>query len=114
MNDTRQKLKEMAQLSVFSHRISEIQEKNLKMFPFVFFMGVKSVSIDYDLGHGINEDVKEVNHKSQVSYYLNIGDEENTFIEKRFSALEIAVRELFWKDVKIEVYFNGAKKYESK
>jgi hypothetical protein len=115
LSDIRQKLKEMAQLSVFSNRISEIQEKNMKMFPFVFFEEVSTANIDYDLGHAVNENLREVHHKSCVKYHLILKEEANTNnLDKRFLALETSVRELFWKDIKIEIYFNGKQVFESK
>lgn len=115
MSDIKQKLKEMAQLSVLAGRISEVQEKNMKNYPFVFFESVDSVRIDYDLGHGINEKTKQVNHKSRVSYYLTLIEEANSHaLEKRFKALEASVRYLFWNDVIVEVYFNGKLVYGNK
>lgn len=110
----RSKLKEMAQLSIFANRISEVQEKNLKNYPFVFFNEVKAARINYDFGHAVDEKNKEVHHNSSIFYYLIIDEEANkSFLEKRFLALEVAVRNLFWKDVKLEVYFNDKKVYES-
>ena len=115
MSDTKQKLKEMAQLTVFANRISEVQEKNLKMFPFVFFMNVKEVSINYDLGHGVSEDLKEVHHKSFVSYDLTLDDSiVDINLERRFLALESSVRHLFWNDIRVQIMFNGKRVYESK
>ena len=105
----------MAQLTVFANRISEVQEKNLKMFPFVFFHGVKEVSIDYDLGHAVAENLKEVHHKSFVSYSLTLDDTiVDTNLDKRFLALESSVRQLFWNDIVVRILFNGNKVYESK
>lgn len=108
----------MAQLSLLANRISEIQERNLKYFPFVYFEKVDGVKIDYDLGHGINEETKEVNHNSFVAYFLTLSEEANSGkdfqIEKRFKALEVSIRELFWNDIKIQVYFNNKLVYESK
>lgn len=114
----RKHLKELAQLSLLANRISEIQEKNLKMFPFVFFEELKEVRIDYDLGHGVNENTKEVYHKSHVSYYLTVEEKTNndinSNINKRFLALESSVRTLFWKDIIIKIYINDKLAYESK
>lgn len=115
MSELKKQLKELAQLSLLANRISTIQEKNLKMFPFVYFDGVKEVVIDYDLGHGVDEKTKQVNHKSSVTYRLTMdGLSDNTNLSIRFNALEKSVRELFWKDVRIQVYFNGKLVYESK
>lgn len=115
MSDTRQKLKEMAQLSILANRISEIQEKNLKMYPFVFFDGVSIARIDYDLGHGVNEETKEVNHKSLVAYYLTIDEKQvDHLLEKRFKTLEVSVRAMLWQDIIVKVYFNNKVVFESK
>lgn len=115
MSDTRQKLKEMAQLSLLANRISETQEKNLKLWPFAFFEGVKVVRINYDLGHGVNEESKEVHHRSFVGYYLTLDEKANEpFLDKRFKTLEESVRALFWKDIVIKVHFNNKLVYESK
>lgn len=115
MSDIKKKLQEMAQLTLLSNRISEVQELNLKKFPFVFFEKVQEAQIDYDLGHGANKASQEVNHKSLVTYHLSIDKEANkNFLDKRFSALESSVRNLFWKDIKVSVYFNGQLVYESK
>ena len=119
MSDSlRKHLKELAQLSLLANRISEIQEKNLKMFPFVFFENLKEVKIDYDLGHGMNESTKQVHHKSSVSYYLTIeqitNNDINNNIDKRFLALEASVRNLFWKDILVKVFINDKLAYESK
>jgi|SRR6202158_2035052 len=120
LSDLKQKLQEMAQLSILANRISEVQEKNLKMFPLVFFDNVAEAKVDYDLGHGIKENTKEVNHASRVSYYILYGmnipllknDDANS-LRNRCLNLQNAVRQLFWKDIKVEVYINREKVYES-
>lgn len=105
----------MAQLSVLANRISEVQEKNLKMFPFVFFEAVTDVKINYDLGHAVDEKTKEVHHKSKVSYYMTLNETLNEHaLNKRFLALEASVRHLFWKDIIVEIYFNDKLVYGNK
>jgi hypothetical protein len=114
LSELKKKLGEMAQLSILSNRISTIQEKNLKMFPFVFFEGLDSVRIEYDLGHGVDEKTNNVLHKSLISYYLTLDETANHLNkEHRFLAIERAVRELFWKDIFVEVYWNNSKVYGS-
>lgn len=113
--DIKNRLKEMAQLSILANKISEVQEKNMKMYPFCFFDGVQSVKIDYDLGHGINESTKQINHSSYVSYYLTLDESLNDkALEKRFAATEASIRALFWGDTKVSVYFNDKLVFESK
>jgi len=125
---TEQQIREMAKLSLASNRISEVQEKNLKMYPLIFFDGVKKAEIDYDFTNNqtveTEEDRKnlEIKYKFnkldtkhfRVSYYLTVDESPNEMIEKRFKALEDSVRNLFWKETKVEVFINGSKKYESK
>lgn len=100
-------LKEMATLTLLSNQINEIQMKNMKMFPLVFFNGVKSVKIDYDLAHKKMSGDDPVENNSAVSYFLDIDEtKDNGFLDKRFAHLEAAIRGLFWNDIKVEVYFN--------
>lgn len=132
----RETLRDMARLSLLSNRISAVQEKNLKAFPKVFFDGVSIGTIDYDFSHAALVDTEEdksklkeqdpslalkykfnkVNTKHfRVSYHLKVDDSANgTHMDKRFNALERAVRTLFYSDVKVEVFFNDKKVFESK
>lgn len=132
----RETLRDMARLSLLSNRISAVQEKNLRAFPMVFFDGVSTGTIDYDFSHAALVDTEEdksklkeqdpslalkykfnkVNTKHfRVSYHLKVDDSANgTHMDKRFDALERAVRTLFYSDVKVEVFFNDKKVFESK
>lgn len=106
-------VKEMAQLALLANKISEAQAKNLQLYPFVFFDDIKEVKIDYDLGHAVNEDKKELHHNSYVSYFLTLDESSNSEVELRSKYLERSVRTLFWNDVKIKVHFNDRLVYES-
>jgi hypothetical protein len=115
-------LSEMARLTALSGRISDVQAKNLQMFPLVFFEGVKEVKVDYDLGHkaDVLEDtegkliINAPTRNHYVAYYLILDESANVEnLDKRYLALEKSVRTLFWNDVSIEIYFNGQIKYKS-
>lgn len=123
---TRKMVDEMAQLAILSGKISDAHQKSLKTYPFIFFDGVKTATIDYDLSSDsmidTEEDKKKVTVKynmkgvktghMRVSYYLEFYDGFiNDHQEKRFTAIENAVRTLFWKDVKVEVFFNNKLAY---
>lgn len=97
----------MAKLSLFSNRISEIQEQNLKCYPFVFFEGVTCAKVDYDLSRS---------GERHVTYNLELDETENSLIslQSRFIAIERSTRALFWNDLKVRVNFNGKLAYESK
>jgi len=115
LSDTKKKLQEMAQLSLLANRISEVQEKNMKSYPFVFFEQVGLASIDYDLGHGFNEKAKQLEHNSYITYDLELNEAANAKnLDKRFAALEAALRAVFWKDIKVKVLFNRKQVFESK
>lgn len=107
-NDIESQLKDMAALTVLSNKINPIQEKNLKMFPLVFFDGVKKVTIKYDLSSRKDETDSPAVNNSFVIYDLE-GDRaalEDKF-EVRFYHLEQAVRQLFWNDIRVRLRFNG-------
>jgi hypothetical protein len=93
----------MAQLAILSGRISESHEKNLKMYAFVFFNGVNSAKIDYNLDRSSDD-------KKYVTYHLEIHpDFFNNKLKKRFEAIQSATRTLFWSDLEVNVYLNGKK-----
>lgn len=110
-----QKIREMAKLTILSNRINDVQEKNLKMFPLICFEGIQSVRIDYDFSRARPAENEPDISASIVSYYLNIPQSPKMEdLEKRFEALEKCVRNIFWQDVKVEVYINDKIVYKSK
>lgn len=109
-------LKEMAKLSILANRISEVQEKNMKAYPFIFFNEVKSVKVDYNLGRAHTKyapGTKEPKWDTWVAYYLELNEGSNPNLERRFLCIEEAIRVLFWKDIRVEVHFNGKPMYKS-
>jgi hypothetical protein len=114
-------LSEMARLTTLSGRISDVQIRNLKMFPLVFFEQVHEVKVDYDLSHksDVLEDtsgnlvINAPTRNNYVAYYLTLDESKNEDLDKRYLALEKSVRTLFWTDLSVEVYFNDKIKYKS-
>lgn len=113
MINIQDKLKEMARLTALSGRICDVQIKNLQMFPLVFFEGIKEVKVDYDLIPNKSMSDDPTNCNSLVSYYLDLDETKNGDLDKRFIALEKSVKNMFWNDIKIEVYFNNQIKYKT-
>lgn len=131
---TPEKVKDMAKLVHLSGRISSFHEKNLKMYPYVFFEAVKAATVSYDFSHHpsnsgpketpktpdefykeIGKAAMNMTSNSMVAYYLELDESLNKdHLPKRFDALEKSVRSLFWNDVIVKVYFNGNIVYESK
>lgn len=114
-DDIEAQIREMANLTVLSNKINPIQEKNLKMFPMVYFNGVSSVSITYDLfvDQGPNQTNADPGHF--VKYNIVIDEKaDNSKLDLRFQHLERSVKNLFWQGVQTIVVFNGRQVFESK
>lgn len=105
-------IREMARLTILSGKINPIQEKTLKMYPLIIFDGVKTAKIDYDLSHKV-DDQKGALHQSLVVFDLEIEKDQKEILRK-CDYLELAVRDLFWADVAIEVKINGKSVYKTK
>jgi hypothetical protein len=125
-NEVKETLKKMAQFSISTNKINNIQERNLQYFPFVFFNGVKSARIEYDLTNHSSVDYDTNPKTFEIVYKFNkpktdnfkiIYDLEmepwanNEHLDNRFDALEKSIATLLWKGIPIEVRFNGKKVY---
>lgn len=107
-------VRDMSKLTLLSNRISDVQEENLKKYPFVVFDNIKEVKVDYDLSHEKTEKDKTVAHSSFVRYNLILDESKNTqALQFRFEAIEKWVRKLFWKNVLVEIRFNDKIVFES-
>jgi hypothetical protein len=104
-------VREMAALTILSGKINPVQVNTIQMYPMIMFDGVKKATIHYDLSRPEPSEEK-VKHNSLIVFDLET-EQEQTKLEKRCAYLEIAVRELFWKEVLIEVLFNGKSVYKS-
>ena len=122
-DEVKETVRDMAALIVNSNRISEVHEKSMRNYPFIYFDYVSAVKIEYDLSHEPDVSLDKLNNitvKSPkrhcfVSYYLTIDErklDEN--LKVRFAALENSTRTLFWKDLPVKIYFNDRLVYESK
>jgi hypothetical protein len=122
-------VREMAKLTISTNKLNDIQIKNLKMYPFVFFNGVSQATLDYDLGT-VREVTEALDKKSmelsydigqanishlRVSYGLVMDEtQDNDHMEKRFEAIEKSVRNLLFDQIKVQVSINSKLVYESK
>jgi hypothetical protein len=113
-NSVKQKAKDMALLTVLSNKISSVQEKNMKMYPFIFFNEVKEARLEYDLERVKTVKDEAEKNASTVSYYLTLDEAKNGNLDFRFKALESAIRVLFWSDVTVEIYLNDRISFKSK
>ena len=122
---------------MFEGKLNDIQLKNVKMFPLIFFNGVSKVAVDYNLDMGktvvnyeiyetetkndeqkkkdIKYDIELPKNQTSISYHITLDEKaDNSFLEKRFAALETSLANLFWSGIKIKVFFNEKLVHESK
>lgn len=105
MSDTAAEIKEMARLTMLSNRLNPIQERNLKMYPLVFFEGVIKATMEFDLS--CRPDSMDTT-ETYVKYHVLIDDNQQiTDREYRIKSLRDAVRTLFWSNLKVEVEITG-------
>lgn len=89
-------------------RLSEVHTKNLQAFPFIFFNDhTADPKLDYSI------ETTDKSKPSTFSYDLNLSLVTNDHLDKRYKALEDAVRALFWKEVVLEIKINGKEVYKS-
>lgn len=98
-------IRDLNKLLFFSDKLSNVHVENLKTFPFIYFNGVTEAKLEHDIS------VKK--ELPSTVYYDLTTDQENNFPEKRYSALESAVRSLFWKEVKVKIAINGKEVFKS-
>lgn len=128
-SSTEDQVREMAKLTLLTNKLNPIQEKNLKLYPLVFFNGIKSAKMDFDLSN--DQMVESIENRKdieltyqfnkaetrhlRVSYHLEIDEAaDNSSLDKRFQAIEKSVRNLLFTEIKVQVFINGSLKYESK
>lgn len=128
-SETEEQIREMAKLTLLTNRINPIQEKNLKMFPLIFFNGILSAKVDFDLSN--EQMIESIENKKdleltyqfskaetghlRVSYHLEIDEKANNHtMDSRFSAITQAVQNLLFREIRVQVFINNKKVYESK
>jgi len=111
--DILKQLKDMAQMSAITGKISTVQERNLKMYPLVFFDGVERVEINYDLSpiRSSENGSDLVAAKSFVAYDIKTDGREVMNLNRRCAAIDRAVATLLWSGIHVEVFVDGVQKY---
>lgn len=115
-DDIKEVVSGLTKLVIASGRLSEIHEKNLKAYPFIFFEQVSEVKIDYDVSvqHDVDVDkesnltIKKPKQACHVTYYLTLNEAPNkSGLKRRIETIQNSVKALFWKDLNVNVYLNG-------
>ena len=107
MSDETPSIQDLTKLTLFLGRVSSVHLTNLKSYAWIFFNDVKEVSLEYSV------ETTDRTKPTVFSYDLSLNMESNDQPEKRYKALESAVRKLFWKEARIEVKINGQEVYKS-
>ena len=98
---------DLTKLMLFFGKVSEVHIRNLQSYPYIFFNELKECKLDYSIA------TVDKSEPTTFSYDLILNLESNDRLEKRYSALESAVRKLFWKEAQIKVSINGKEVYKS-
>lgn len=136
MSKTQETIQEMARLTMLSNKLNEVQIKNLKMYPFIYFDGIQQIVMDYDFSNNLDVNTEEevtpateeegakldIKYDFQttpehlyINYHLTLEPTiKQIHLEKRFEALEGSVRALLWKEIVVRVFFGSDKVFESK
>lgn len=96
---------DLTKLMLFFGKVPETHIESLKGFPFIFFNGLKEAKIEHDI-----YTTKE--NPGLISYHLTLS-EINYNLDKRYLALESAIRSLFWKEIKLNLSINGEEVFKS-
>jgi hypothetical protein len=114
-------VKEMAKLTITTGKVNPIQEYNMKMYPFVFLEGVKTISVDFDLrstpiidtSSKDGDTVFSIEKPNVEDMYVNYNiavDEEFFEINKeinRLQGIEKSIHNLFWTGIKVKIVINN-------
>ena len=98
---------DLTKLMVFFGRVPETHVRALKEYPWIFFNDLSEVKLDYAI------ETTDKTKATTFSYDLTLLPEKNDHVDKRYKALESAVRALFWKEVLVEIKINGQEVYKS-
>lgn len=100
--------KDLTKLALFFGRIPETHIKALKGYAFIFFNGhTADPKLDYSV------ETTDKTKPTVFKYEFQLDLEKNDHIDKRYKALERAIRDLFWSDAKVEIKVNGQEVFKS-
>jgi hypothetical protein len=102
MKNAQDLLKDLNKGVILTGRLSEVHVKNLQNYPFIFFEGVESVEISYNIITDPNQSLPGVG--SVVRFKIKMDKEKNqSIMEKRLDALKNSVKHILWPSVSVIV-----------
>lgn len=105
MNINKDVLDELRKMTLLTGKLSELHIKNMQVYPFAFFDGVKSVEIQYNI-ETMESAVKD---RSYIEFHLNCKTKKINHLNKRLEAIEKSIHALLWSDIEVSVFINGTK-----
>lgn len=117
MKETVEKmLEDMRKITMLTGEISSIHMENLKKWPYVAFNSViENIEIEYDLTKQKTQDLGEgsivfnISNQSSSCEDFKNQDSFNT----RCEIITSWVRDMFWPEIKVEIFFNSKKVYSN-
>lgn len=100
-------LEDMRKITILTGTISKIHEQSLSKWPYIVFDEIGSLEVDYDLGN------KDRNGANFVNFYITSSKEEHEDANKRCETLTSWVRDMFWKDIDVNVFINEKNIYSN-
>lgn len=95
-------VEDMRRLTMLTGQLSSVHEETLYTWPLILFDNIQNVEIKYDLSKDYTQEVGE----GYVIYNLDIlpeNDLEEEDFTRRCEMLTSWVRNMLWKDIKVEV-----------
>lgn len=108
MDNTREIIEDMKNITMLTGEISSVHLVNLKKWPHIVFNNITGLEIKYDL----TKDRTKETGEGFVEFYVEIENEEIEDFDKRCSFLAMWVRDMFWSEIRVSVFFNGKEKYK--
>lgn len=100
-------LEDMRKITILTGTISKVHEQSLGKWPYIVFDDVGSLGVDYDLSK------KEKNNMNFVNFYITSSKQEYEDLDKRCGKLTEWVRDMFWKEVDVNIFINEKNIYSN-
>lgn len=100
--DLEKQLEDMRKITMLTGQLSSVHEKTLKTWPMILYDCVGEIQIKYDLTKEYTQEVGE----GYIKYYVDL-EKVPEGIKEKSKHLVLWSRNVFWNDIKIEVYINN-------
>jgi len=111
MNNTKAILEDMRKITMLTGDISTIHQQSMTKWPYLAFEGVDEVEVRYDL----TKDYTLETGEGYVHFHLTVQPEylEPDLLEKRCESIVLWVRDMFWSEIRVKIFFNEVLKHSN-